>query len=165
MPNILIADDAEGITEVVKTLMEVRGYDAVTAADGRAALAKAEQIRPDVVVLDICMPEMSGLEVLTKLKETMPKTEVIVISALGDANTMEVAHGLGAFEYITKPFHVDYLISTVARALRLRADAAKPPVPAVKRAPPATPLVSLLATAAVALSVAGGAAAGLFLAL
>lgn len=165
MPNILIADDTEGITEVMKTLMEVKGYDAVTAADGRAALAKAEETRPDVVVLDICMPEMSGLEVLSRLKETMPKTEVIMISALSDSNTMEVAHGLGAFEYITKPFHVDYLMSTVARALRFRGAAAKAPAAVTKKEPPSTPLISLLATAAVALSVAGGAAAGLFLAL
>jgi DNA-binding NtrC family response regulator len=164
MPNILIADDADGITEVVKTLMEVKGYDAVTAADGRAAVEKAEETKPDVVVLDICMPEMSGLEVLSKIKRSLPRTEVIMISALSDPNTMEVAHGLGAFEYITKPFHMDYLLSTVSRALRMRS-AAPAPKPPEKREPPSTPLVNLLATAAVGLSVLGGFAAGVVLVL
>lgn len=102
--KILVVDDDKGLCQLYKLTMEQEGYDVYTANQGEEALSKSLDIKPDLVLLDIMMPMIHGLNVLDILKST-PETKdlkVIVLSALSDEDTKNKAMEYGALDYIVK---------------------------------------------------------------
>jgi len=123
-PLLLVADDEPRITKLVSMALSEEGFRIVTASSGEEALAKAEQIRPDIILLDIMMPDLDGIEVMRQLRERRP---VPVILLTAKASTADKAKGLdlGADDYVAKPFHPDELAARVRAVLRRASGAAQ----------------------------------------
>ncbi len=113
MIKLLIIDDEKGLCEYLRDFFKPLGYDVRIATNGNEALNIAKKEKPELVFLDIEMPDMNGLEVLRLLKKSSPETKVIMITVSDDADTKEKAKALGADEFITKPFTTDYLEDVV----------------------------------------------------
>lgn len=139
--DVVVIDDEESIREGCRQALEMEGYRALLANDGRAGLSMVERSHPRVVLLDLRMPGLSGVEVLERLSGIDPRIVPIVITGYGSIDTAVQSMKFGAFDFITKPFDMDKLIDVVQRALRSYADgtsaAAKPPVIEAKRTPAA----------------------------
>lgn len=115
--RILIVDDEPQIQRLLQTALEVRGYDVCVAADGRTALSLAATVQPDIVVLDLGLPEMDGLEVCRRIRE-WSRMPILVLSAReGDHDKVE-ALDLGADDYLTKPFSMEELLARLRVAER-----------------------------------------------
>ncbi len=130
--KILVVDDEEDVLELVRYNLDRSGYQVETATSGEEALAKARRKLPDLVILDLMLPGMDGLEVCKKLKNDA-KTEglpVIVLTAKGEESDIVTGLELGADDYVTKPFSPKVLIARVRRILRRAAsrDTEKTPV-------------------------------------
>jgi UDP-3-O-[3-hydroxymyristoyl] N-acetylglucosamine deacetylase len=115
--TILVVDDEAGIRESVRGVLADEGFRVLEAEDGRGALRLMAQERPRLVILDIWMPEMDGIELLRHIRDAHPGTPVIVISGHGNIETAVTATKLGAFDFIEKPFSLDGLLHVVDRAL------------------------------------------------
>lgn len=122
--RILIVDDELSILKYLRANLEAEGYEVLSAMDGAQALQTLEAELPDLVVLDIMMPEMDGLEVCRRLRE-WSQLPVIMLSALDDESDKVQCLDLGADDYITKPFGKDEFIARV-RAVMRRVEAASP---------------------------------------
>ena len=118
-PVVLIVDDDHGVRGALAGTLEEE-YEAVEAVSGPDALEAFEQRRFDAVLLDIRMPGMGGLEVLRRMKAIEPRVAVILVSAVDEVPTVVEGMKAGAFDYITKPWRIDDLLSRVARAVRRR---------------------------------------------
>jgi two-component system KDP operon response regulator KdpE len=116
-PLVLVADDEVRITKLVSLALREQGFRVVTAVNGTEALQKAEEYRPDVVVLDIVMPDLDGIEVMRELQDRRP-VPVILLTAKG--STADKAQGLdmGADDYVAKPFHPDELAARIRAVIR-----------------------------------------------
>jgi two-component system cell cycle sensor histidine kinase/response regulator CckA len=117
--RILVVDDELGPRESLRMLLKPT-YQIQTADSGRAALAQIPTYRPDIVILDIKMPELDGLEVLRRIKRIDPTIEVVMITAYASLETVKLALTHGAFEYLIKPFSRQDLEAVVRRALQRR---------------------------------------------
>ena len=105
MVKILIADDSASIRILLRDILEFGDYEVVgEAVDGEDAIEKYEQTKPDVLLLDLAMPKMCGLEVLEKLQPIYPQMKVIVITANGSEQVYQDCKKFGAIGYIDKPF-------------------------------------------------------------
>jgi DNA-binding response OmpR family regulator len=112
--KILIVDDERIIAKALTRAFEKEGFEVDTAADGQVGLDKILKTNPDLVILDILMPKMSGLEVLEKVRKKNIQTPVILMTAYGDANTQAKAKELKVAAYVTKPFeNIEDIISLV----------------------------------------------------
>jgi DNA-binding NtrC family response regulator len=118
--RILIVDDEEIVIRSCLRLLAKAGYELETARDGLSALRKIDDDCFDVVILDIKMPKMSGLEVLQRVKEAHPDIDVIMITGLNEIGTAVKSMKLGAFDYLPKPFDPNELELVVARAFERR---------------------------------------------
>jgi len=119
MKKILIADDRSEVVELVKVTLEGEDYQIFSASDGREALEKTRLEKPDLVLLDIIMPNMNGLEVLGEIKRD-PRTKeipVIMLTAQGQKSDQEKGRKLGARDYITKPFNLSHLLKRIEEIL------------------------------------------------
>ena len=125
--NILIVDDERQITRVLKTALSSRGYAIRTASDGDEALHIVKDWSPDLVITDLRMPNMDGLELCKRLR-TKSQIPIIVLSVKGEDQTKVEALDAGADDYVTKPFSMDELLARVRAALR-RVPAAQEPAP------------------------------------
>ncbi|MBP6471334.1 MAG: response regulator transcription factor [Chloroflexi bacterium] len=123
--TVLVVDDEKSLRDFVKRNLEVRDYQALTAANGLEALALFESNAVDLVILDLMMPYMNGLETIRRLRQTS-QTPIIVLSALGEEEDKIQALNRGADDYLTKPFGVGELLARVQAVLR-RAQVAKRP--------------------------------------
>ena len=112
-----MVDDEAEIRSLLGAILQSNGYEAVTAEDGAAALQQVQRERPDVILLDLSMPRMSGLDALPEIKRLDPDVPVIICTAHADLATAVQAMKLGAYDYLTKPFDVDLLALTVSRAV------------------------------------------------
>lgn len=108
-PRILVVDDEPGVCEYLREFLEAKGYAVTTASSGAEALTAVENERPHLVLLDIVMPGMNGLEALQRILEIDPTIGVIMLSAVDDYKVVKKAIGKGAYDYITKPINLDYL--------------------------------------------------------
>jgi nitrogen regulation protein NR(I) len=127
--NVLIADDEANLRKVLCALLKRDGHDTVEAADGRAALDAIEDGGVDILITDLRMPKMTGLELLRAAHEIEPDLPVILITAHGSVDTAVSALKSGAFDYITKPFDKDELGVAVRRALSLAEEVSRRPPP------------------------------------
>ncbi len=103
IPKVLVVDDEAGLVDQLQRFLASKGYAVSTAADGLEALQKVQDERPDVVLLDINLPRMNGLEVLRRVRASDPAVAVIMVSGLSDEATSRRALALGALAYLTKP--------------------------------------------------------------
>ncbi len=119
MARILIVDDEIAIVDVLKTFLEDKGHKVFTAYDGEEAVKVAKQERPHIILLDIYLPKMDGIEVLKQVRQFDETTGVIMITAFREEEVAKQALELGAFDYITKPFDFDYLERALETKLQL----------------------------------------------
>lgn len=117
--NVLVVDDEEPIRDIVSRVLDAEGFTCFVAADGREALEKTATQAFDVVLLDIMMPDMSGMEVLHHLTTANPDACVVMTTAVDDVQTAVEALNLGAVDYVTKPFNLDDLGKRVEEAVEL----------------------------------------------
>ena len=117
MASVLIVDDKDSLRDMLAKTLAMEGYEVETAADGHDALRLADARRFDVVLTDLKLPTMDGIEVLSKLKEMDPSQEVIMMTAFGTIETAVHAMKLGAFDFLTKPFDPQHLTLLLNRAL------------------------------------------------
>ncbi len=115
--KVLVVDDEPQIVRALRINLSVRGYDVITAATGGAALRAAADRHPDVVVLDLGLPDMDGIEVLAGLRG-WTSAPVIVLSARTDSADKVEALDAGADDYVTKPFGMDELLARLRAAVR-----------------------------------------------
>jgi putative ABC transport system ATP-binding protein len=117
---ILIVDDEESIRDLLSTKLKADGYDCEVAVDGNEALWKAFMKDFDIVLLDIKMPGLSGMEVLSRIIIDHPDTSVVIVTAVLDTKIAVEAMRQGAYDYVTKPFNLDDLGARIKRALEKR---------------------------------------------
>ncbi len=110
MIKFLVVDDEKGISEQLKEFLENRGYKAVSATDGQKAIELAKKESPHIVILDIRMPGLSGIEVLRELKKINDKIRVIMLTGYEDDTTKSISHELGASAYMTKPYNFEEIL-------------------------------------------------------
>jgi DNA-binding NtrC family response regulator len=115
--RILVADDDESLRRVTQMQLEELGYDVVTAGDGSCALVRLSEDRPELVITDLKMPGLSGLELLKQIRAEHPEMTVIMITAFGTVATAVEAMKAGAYDYITKPIDYEQLALVVNRAM------------------------------------------------
>ncbi|MGZ4524879.1 MAG: response regulator transcription factor [Mycobacterium sp.] len=113
--NVLVVDDEAVLAEMVSMALRYEGWNIATATDGSTAIASARAQRPDVVVLDIMLPDMSGLDVLHKLREENPQLPVLLLTAKDSVEDRIAGLTAGGDDYVTKPFSIEEVV------LRLRA--------------------------------------------
>jgi len=116
-PRILVVDDELQLTRVLRTGLTSRGYDVRVAADGLAGFETFTDWHPDLVITDLAMPVMDGLELSRRLR-AISQVPIIVLSAKGEEKTKVEALDLGADDYVTKPFGVRELLARVRASLR-----------------------------------------------
>ena len=116
--KILIVEDEPAMVAGLRDNFEYEGYDVISAADGVSGLEKALADSPDLVVLDVMMPRMSGLDVCKQLKAKRPSVPIIMLTARGQEIDKVVGLELGADDYVTKPFSVRELMARVKAVLR-----------------------------------------------
>ena len=119
--NIVVIDDEESMGRLLKIELASEGYNVTLAYDGKVGLQLVKDVKPDLVVLDVMMPEVSGFDVLRKIKQN-PETKqipVIILTAKGLEQDIQKGLDLGANDYITKPFHSALLIKRIKNCLDL----------------------------------------------
>ena len=115
--KILVVDDEKRIVEIVKAYLEKDGFKVITAYDGRSALEQYRRSGPDLLVLDLMLPEISGWDVCRKIRQ-QSDVPVIMLTARDDTTDKIVGLELGADDYVTKPFDPKELVSRVKAVLR-----------------------------------------------
>ena len=117
--RILLVDDEVDFVEVLKVRLEDSNYETIVAYDGEEALEKAERESPDLIILDIMMPKISGFDVCRKLKvdEKLKNIPIIMLTAKFQSNDMKFGMAIGADAYITKPFEPRVLIEKMRELL------------------------------------------------
>jgi DNA-binding NtrC family response regulator len=118
--KVLFVDDEEDFVRTMAERMEMRDLGGEVAFSGQQALQMLEDDVPDVMVLDLRMPGIDGMEVLRRVKKTCPQIEVIIMTGHGSDKDEEEARRLGAFDYLRKPVDIDHLMETVRNAGRAR---------------------------------------------
>jgi len=118
--RILLVDDEEDILRVMVHLLESRGYEVISAADGLDGLEKAKHGNPDLIILDVMLPKMDGYKVckMLKLNEEYKKIPVILLTARMEESTKELAEELQYDAYLTKPFDFKTLLLTIKQLLK-----------------------------------------------
>ncbi len=119
MQSILIIDDMESIHEMLDSVIQPLGYSTLYANNGETAVSLFKEKCPEIVLTDLKMPHMDGLELMSRIKEIDPNAVVIMMSGHADVDNALASLKLGAFDYLTKPFKVDQLISALNRASEL----------------------------------------------
>jgi UDP-3-O-[3-hydroxymyristoyl] N-acetylglucosamine deacetylase len=141
--TILVVDDEDGVRESVREVLSDEGYRVLDTADGTQVLRIIKEQRPELVLLDIWMPQMDGIGLLKEIKSQEPDINVVMVSGHGNIHTAVTATKFGAFDFIEKPVSLDGLLSTVQRALGELPRASEPKHAGSRatrlRAPRATP--------------------------
>ena len=118
--RILLVDDAAFMRKMIKDTLSKNGYtDLHEAVDGADAVEKFTELKPDLVIMDITMPNMDGIQALGAIKSADPGAKVVMCSAMGQESMVMEAIKLGALDFIVKPFKQDRIIQTVTKLLPL----------------------------------------------
>ena len=115
--RILVVDDDESLRWVTQAQLQQSGYEVAAATDGASALDQIRSLPPDLVITDLKMPRMSGLDLLTEIRAQYPEIIVIMVTAFGTVETAVEAMKAGAYDYIMKPVNMDELRLIVNRGL------------------------------------------------
>src|SRR5438552_2052753 len=115
--RVLVVEDDTAMSEMLREALDEGGYDVEVAGGGHAGVERVRQGGIDLVVSDVKMPDLDGLDMMREMKAVTPAPYVITITAFGSIDTAIRAVKLGAFDYITKPFEVDRLLLSVGKAL------------------------------------------------
>src|SRR5881227_120065 len=115
--RVLVVDDEPQITRVLRTVLTSHGYQVRTAVEGESALSNFAEWHPELVITDLFMPHMDGLELCKRIR-AMSAVPIIVLSVKGEERAKVEALDLGADDYVTKPFGIDELLARVRAALR-----------------------------------------------
>lgn len=111
MPKILVVDDEADVGELVQNYLEVHGYQVITATSAQRAFELVNLEKPDLVFQDVVMPGIDGIQCLKQIKKLQPEAIVIMVSGLHDENVAKEAIRYGAYDYLTKPFDMNYIVS------------------------------------------------------
>src|SRR5579859_2807496 len=117
-PRILVVDDSEANRDIIVTRLRAHGYETAEAADGEQGLAAADRCAPDLILLDVTMPKLDGIEVCRRLKSdaSRPFTPIILLTAKADTRDVVTGLDAGADEYLTKPVDQAALVARVRRS-------------------------------------------------
>ena len=110
MIKFLIVDDEPDVVDSVSELFTLRNYNVITATSGTKALELVKKENPNIIILDIRMPDINGIDVLKEVKKNYPKTRVIMLTGVEDESTKNMAMSLGASGYLTKPYSYSELL-------------------------------------------------------
>jgi two-component system response regulator PilR (NtrC family) len=124
LPRVLVVDDEPSVVDVFQEFLAAQGYEVTVVTSGEEAIRVAPQLRPDIVLTDINLPGVSGLEVMRHAKANDPEVAVIVVTGYASAATAIDALRQGAYDYVTKPLDLDEVHQIVERGIanrRLRA--------------------------------------------
>ena len=116
--KILLVDDEEDFVKTISQRMKRRGQESDIALNGEQALSRIEQEVPDVVLLDLKMPGIGGMEVLRRIKKAYPEVQVIIMTGHGSEKIETEARTLGAFEYLQKPTKIDTIMNKIKLAFK-----------------------------------------------
>ena len=117
MKKILIVDDEAGIVQEMKEFLGEEGYEVHTADTAKAGIKLIEEIHPDVILIDVKLPDASGTDVLRACKEKSPKTKTIMVTGYVDQNVMDEAERIGRDTFLQKPFDFVRLIEELEKLL------------------------------------------------
>lgn len=118
MKNVLIVDDAAFMRLSLKTILERNGFNVIGEAEnGKAGVKKYMELHPDIVTMDITMPEMNGVEALQAIRKLDPGSKVVMVTALGQESYVKEAIFYGAKTFIVKPFKEDHLVTTLNKVV------------------------------------------------
>ena len=120
--KVLVVDDEPEVRRLLQDFLSGQGYDVALAADGVEALAAVDDQKPDLVLLDVAMPVMNGVETLTRIVALDPPVRVIMVTGNSDLSLMAKLLALGAVDYIPKPFDLDYLEQAISIQLEAARD-------------------------------------------
>ena len=118
MDRIIIVDDEIAVCDLLEDFLTLKGYEVFTASDGYTAINKVKEVCPHLVLLDIVMPGISGIQLLKEIKKLNPKTEVIMITAVPDQGIITESIDLGAYDCIRKPMDLKHVESFVRIAIK-----------------------------------------------
>src|SRR2546422_406593 len=119
-PSILVIDDEQGILDTLRILLKNEGFDVATAQGGKAGLEALRNSAPDIVLTDIRMPQVSGIDILAAVKDQDPETPVVLMTAQASLQSAIQAVNQGAFHYVQKPFSNDEIVALCRRAAEVR---------------------------------------------
>ena len=114
LAKVLIVDDEPEVRQVLHEFLSGRGYEVTLAEGGREALAAIDAVKPDLVLLDVAMPDMDGLETLRQIVALYPPLPVIMVTANADIGVTSKLLAMGAVDYVPKPFDLEYLDQAVS---------------------------------------------------
>lgn len=121
MKKVLIVDDAAFMRMAIKMILEKNGFEVIgEAGNGIEGFKKYKELKPDIVTLDITMPEMTGLEALKAIREFDSKAKVVMVSAMGQEHLIREAVIGGAKSFIVKPFKEDHVVQTLTKILSIQ---------------------------------------------
>ncbi len=119
LKNILVVDDTAFMRMVLKNILNQNGYNIVgEAGDGADAIEKCEELVPDIVFMDITMPEVDGITATKKILSSYPDTKIIICSAMGQKKMVMEALDLGAVDFIVKPFEADRVLDALDKVAK-----------------------------------------------
>ncbi len=117
--RILLADDAKFMRKLLTKILEEGGYEVAGEAEtGSEAIALYEKIKPDLVTMDLVMPDMSGIDAIKEIVSKDPKARIVVVSAMGQQSLVSEAMSAGAKDFVVKPFHPSVVLEVIGRVLR-----------------------------------------------
>jgi two-component system OmpR family response regulator len=125
VPQVLVVDDEPNIRELVQVALKFHGCTVTTAANGKEALRQAESSQPDLIVLDVMLPDMDGFEVCRRLRAAGNEVPVIFLTARDTSSDTVTGLAIGGDDYVTKPFSVEALVARVRAVLRRASRAAR----------------------------------------
>src|SRR5436190_4406997 len=138
MATILVIDDEADMRFAVRMLLERSGHTVVEAENGDVALAKLDEGLPDMVLLDMRLPGMDGIQILQKIREKQKDLPIIMVTGYGNVELAEQALQLGADHYLSKPFHNKELIQVIEQILEKRGYVLAGPVPPDEQSHPSS---------------------------
>lgn len=115
--TILVVDDAAFMRMMIRDILSKEGYRIEEAVNGRDAVEKYDQVKPDLVTLDITMPEMNGIDTLKVIRGKSPNARVLMVSAMGQQQMIMEALEAGAMDFLVKPFQPTKVLETVKKCL------------------------------------------------
>src|ERR1700759_1138809 len=133
MTKVLVIDDDRDMCLLLKKFLERNNYEVIDFTSGKKALAWYEENTPDIVLCDLRLEDISGLEVLQKMKSTNPGLPFLIITGYSDVRSAVEIMRHGAYDYITKPLFPDEILVTIKQALANKDNVKKQPSPVIKK--------------------------------